>query len=97
MMMRLQEKRRDEKPRNTERSGDQLVLWVTLPSCLGALLGAQEHRRETLICDVFFLQSWMMPNMKEHRRDVVIRGLFLILFGAVLEPFWVLKNTVGRR
>ena len=39
-----------------------------------------------------------MSNMTEHRRDVVnvvIRGLFLRLFGAVSEPFWVLKNTVG--
>ena len=29
---------------------------MTLPSCLGALLGAQEHRRETLICDVFLVK-----------------------------------------
>ena len=37
----------------------------------------------------------MMPSMKEHQRDLVIRGIFLRLFGAVSEPFWVLKNTVG--
>ena len=39
--------------RTPKGCGDQRALFETFRSCLGALLGAQEHRRETLICDVF--------------------------------------------
>ena len=41
--------------RTPEGSGDQRALFETPRSCLGALLGAQEHRRETLICDAAFV------------------------------------------
>ena len=39
--------------RTPKGCGDQRALFDIFRSCLGALLGAQEHRRETLICDVF--------------------------------------------
>ena len=38
--------------RTPKGSGDQRALFETFRSCLGALLGAQTHRRETLIRDV---------------------------------------------
>ena len=58
------------------------------------LLSVQEHREETLIYDVEVVKSNAM-KIKEHREDLVIRGLFLRPLSALLKFLGLSWGTVG--
>ena len=77
-------------------SGGHIVFVRGSCGNVGAILGAQEHRREMQIGDVDLLKQDAMTNQKTPRWSGD-QMAFLGALVAMLSPHWVLENTVGRR